>query len=109
MIPEFNLKLHMTLSDDCEYFELYVNGEKFFDLPFKYDLTPEGDVNVKLNAIVIFNGQNIAIPQPWNNREFNKNLREIIEGDDKSIKKVEVSISESSSSAPINEIYDTFV
>ena len=46
-LPNFNnLKLHMKLDDDSKMFTLFVNGVNFLNLPYKYDVTPEGDFSV---------------------------------------------------------------
>ena len=47
VISESKLKIHMTLSDTNDCFALYVNSMNYLKLPFKYDMTLEGDKDVK--------------------------------------------------------------
>ena len=99
----------MNLSTDNDMFLLYVNKVDFLQLPYKYDQTPDGDSNVTYMADVTFNERKIALPQPWNNLEFVGYIQEAIGGIDPVIQRAEVAVPSSSSSAPINEIYDSMV
>ena len=60
-------------------------------------------------ADVTFNERKIALPQPWNNLEFVGYIQEAIGGIDPVVQRAEVAVPSSSSSAPINEIYDSMV
>ena len=42
----------------------------FYTLPYKYDLTKEGDSNVYYKAKVEFNDKMIPLPVPWSNQDF---------------------------------------
>ena len=45
----------MKLSPSEDYFILLVNSKNFYSLPYRYDLTPEGDKDVRYKAFVEFN------------------------------------------------------
>ena len=64
----------MKLDKDNKMFALDVNGINFMDLPYKYDLAPEGDFSVICTASVKLNAKYIVIPNPWINRKFVNNL-----------------------------------
>ena len=51
-------------------FHLFVNSIDFYALPYKYDLTKEGDVDVKYKAKVEFNDKAPRLPVLWNNQAF---------------------------------------
>ena len=54
MLPQFKMKIHMTLSAESDMFLLYVNQIDFLDLPYKFDLIQESDSIVKYRAKVRF-------------------------------------------------------
>ena len=54
-LAEYKLKIHMSLNPQGDMFDLYVNQVDFLSLPYKYDLVPDGDPSVTLNANVYFN------------------------------------------------------
>ena len=75
VLHEYDLKLSMILSVDGDVFELYINALlNFYELPYKYDLVPEGDPSVSCTATVKFNNNEIGIPDIWINREFVRNF-----------------------------------
>ena len=74
------MKIHMKLSAENDIFLLYVNQIDFFALPYKFDLTQESDSGVKYQAKVEFDDKKIPLPDPWNNRELYKNIKEAFEG-----------------------------
>ena len=81
MLPQYDAKLHTTLSEENDMFLLYVNGMEFLSLPYKYDLVPEGDKGVKCEGYVSFDDKNIEIPLPWNNRAFVFNIKDALPND----------------------------
>ena len=87
-------------------FLLYVNGMEFLNLPYKYDLVPEGDKDVKCSGWVKFDDQRITMPLPWNNRVFVFNIQDTLPNNQQQFVKAHIQIDESTSSAPINEILD---
>ena len=64
----------MTLSAENDMFLLFVNQIDFYNLPYKYDLTQEGDSNVQYLAKVEFDSKAISLPEPWSNQDFIKNF-----------------------------------
>ena len=50
VLPQFKLKMHMTLNAENDMFLLYLNQISFFKLPYKFDLTQESDSGVKYQA-----------------------------------------------------------
>ena len=87
-------------------FLLYVNGMEFLNLPYKYDLVPEGDKDVQCKGYVSFDDKKITIPVPWNNRFFIFNIQDTLPNNQQQFVKASIKIVESTSSAPINEILD---
>ena len=90
-------------------FHLFVNSIDFYALPYKYDLTKEGDVDVKYKAKVEFNDKKSLLPVPWNNQAFIKNIQEAFGDSSLQITKAIINISQSNSSVVINEICDSMV
>ena len=101
-VPEFNLELQAIHNAEQNCFDLLVNGTKYFTLPYKYDLTPDADLDVKVKASIKVSDQEIKIPQPWSIKQFVSNLPEQFESAD-------ISIIDCSGPGPINEILDALV
>ena len=99
----------MTLSTEHDMFILYVNQMNFYKLPYKFDLTKESDSGVKYQAVVQFDEKNITLPEPWNNQEFYKNFLEIFGATDFNFSRALVKITQSNSSAVVNEVFDSMV
>ena len=70
VIPQHNLKLHMNLGADDDIFVLYTNAVNFLALPYKYDLKPDKDPDIKFEAHVELGKRKIKMPFLWSNSEF---------------------------------------
>ena len=55
---------------DDDIFVLYTNSVNFLALPFKYDLRPDGDPDIKFDVHVEIGNRKITMPHLWINREF---------------------------------------
>ena len=60
----------MDLVFSNDMFDLFINMQNFFKLPYRYDLTPEGTSTNSLVEEVIFDDVKITIPIYWSNIEF---------------------------------------
>ena len=99
----------MTLSAENDMFLLFVNQIDFYNLPYKYDLTQEGDSNVQYLAKVEFDCKAISLPEPWSNQDFIKNFQETLVESNSEFTKASIQIEQSNSSGVVNELYDSMV
>ena len=59
----------MDLGKNNDVFELMVNSQNFFKLPYRYDLTTTG-LSAVTEVKIIFDDIKMNVPVHWNNLEF---------------------------------------
>jgi len=99
----------MSLAEDCDAFILSVNDKTFWSLTYKYDLTPDDDDTIQCDALIELNKNEVEVHDPWHNKNFTYEVQGVLGGATKRIWSAEIGISSCSSSAPVNEIFDTLV
>ena len=108
-VPELSIKILTTLSPDGKCFELNVNGQNLWRLPYKYALSEDqgskGDLKV---SKVQFNEKDMIVPYPWDYTEFVTKILSLLQEEDPN-KKIETmrifNITQCSSSS-LNELLD---
>ena len=69
----------MDLGKNNDVFELMVNSQNFFKLPYRYDLTTTGTTQFN-KAEIIFDDIKMKVPLHWDNLEFVKRMFESFGG-----------------------------
>lgn len=74
VLPEIGIKLSMNLNEEGTEFTLKVNGRSVYALPYIYDSNVEEDAKQTLEATIKINKKRIAVPSPWYQVDFIKNI-----------------------------------
>ena len=67
VMPEYNIKFNMDLDIDANKFILRINNRDYYDLPYRYDLTPEGTTCMGSSTLAQFDDRKIKVPVNWSN------------------------------------------
>ena len=95
----------MDLAKNNDVFELMVNSQNFFKLPYRYDLTTSTELANVTDVKIIFDDIKMHMPVHWNNLEFVQRMFESFGGLRPQFTLAEVTI-KLGNIASVNEIYD---
>ena len=90
-------------------FTLQANRIDFYEMPYKYDLSPEDDPNKEFEVSVALNNKHIEIPGFWNNRTFVENIIKKLGSRNPEFSQAEIHFPNCNSASVVNEVFDSIV